>query len=465
MIVSLFSMPLLAQYNSIVEDTIIVRSIKVIGNNRTSDKIIRRELNFVEGDSIASNNISSIIEKSKENLQNTSLFNSTNIYYTIIAGKFVDFTVTLEERWYFWPSFYFNHTERNFNTWWEEKDLSKLSIGAGFKIKNMRGRNENFKFNSRFGYSTRFEFAYDKIALDKARKHHLGIYYSFQVQDQLPYITRDNRPIFIKDRSEKLLFFQETNFKYYYRPKHKIKHHAELKYFNIEIADTIANINSNYLLDSNLNLKFFRFMYFFEYENRDFVYYPMNGQYLSFELMKNGLNFISNNKYNDYSISVVLIHHKKINNYISLASGVFSCYSPNTPKPYAFRRGLGYKKSLRGFEYYTIEGHANVLSQNQAKFTLIQPQTFNMKFIPSPKFSKGFFAAYINVFTDVAYVWSNKYLAIENNNTLANNLIYSYGIGIDFVSYYDKVMRVDFVKNSLGEYGVFINFKASVHKP
>jgi outer membrane protein assembly factor BamA len=454
-----------SQSNNSLNSQLIVRSIKIVGNNRTNIKIILRELNFRESDTLNYEQLESLIIKSKENLQNTSLFNTVNIYYQILAGVYIDFVITLEERWYFWPSLFFNQSERNFNTWWEEKDLSKLAYGGGFQIKNMRGRNENFKLDTRFGYSTRIEFAYEKIALDLAQKSYLSIYFSFQGQNQLPFITKNNKPEYLKIANNKLLYFQEVNFKYSYRPKHKISNSLELKYYSLHIADTVVLLNPNYLLNGSNTLQFFKLRYFFEYENRDYINYPIDGQYYALEFSKNGLGFIPKNPYQDFVISSTILQFKKLNDYISLGSGLYSTYSPNTVKPYAYTNGLGYKLNLRGFEYYTIEGYASILSQNQFKFTLLQPKPFAIKFIRSPKFSKSFLAAYLNIVTDIGYVWSNENLDAENNNELNNRLVYSYGLGLDFVSYYDKVLRLDLAFNSLQEMGLFINFKTSIHKP
>ena len=33
-----------------------------------------------------------------------------------------------------------------------------------------------------------------------------------------------------------------------------------------------------------------------------------------------------------------------------------------------------------------------------------------------------------------------------------------YGVGLDFVTYYDKVIRVEFSTNKLNEFGFFLHF-------
>jgi hypothetical protein len=69
---------------------------------------------------------------------------------------------------------------------------------------------------------------------------------------------------------------------------------------------------------------------------------------------------------------------------------------------------------------------------------------------------------YTNVYFDAGYVNDRQGLYKLNNNTLVNKLMYSAGAGIDFVTYYDKVLRFDYSFNALGESGLFIHWKAPI---
>ena len=72
----------------------------------------------------------------------------------------------------------------------------------------------------------------------------------------------------------------------------------------------------------------------------------------------------------------------------------------------------------------------------------------------NPTISNFHYAFYLNTFVDVGYVNDDIYL----NNSLANQFMLGYGIGIDFVTYYDKVIRVEFSTNRLNEFGFFLHF-------
>ena len=66
----------------------------------------------------------------------------------------------------------------------------------------------------------------------------------------------------------------------------------------------------------------------------------------------------------------------------------------------------------------------------------------------------GYYIA--NVFADVGYV-SNDFR--NPTNTMVNNWQYSAGAGIDLVTYYDQVFRVDFAINRYREYGFFFHIE------
>ena len=43
------------------------------------------------------------------------------------------------------------------------------------------------------------------------------------------------------------------------------------------------------------------------------------------------------------------------------------------------------------------------------------------------------------------------------NNSLANSILWGRGFSIDYVTYYDKLLRIEFSINDLCEQGVFLN--------
>jgi hypothetical protein len=83
----------------------------------------------------------------------------------------------------------------------------------------------------------------------------------------------------------------------------------------------------------------------------------------------------------------------------------------------------------------------------------------NFNFIPTDKFSKLYYAIYLNLFTDWGYVVDNRKNVY---NPLANEINIGYGLGLDFVTYYDFVLRLEYSFNKSGQSGFFIHFMPSI---
>ena len=64
-------------------NNLVVYNIDLLGNKRTKEHIILRELTFKQGDTIAQNLLEKYLEQSKINLRNIELFNFIDIQYII----------------------------------------------------------------------------------------------------------------------------------------------------------------------------------------------------------------------------------------------------------------------------------------------------------------------------------------------------------------------------------------------
>ena len=78
-----------------------------------------------------------------------------------------------------------------------------------------------------------------------------------------------------------------------------------------------------------------------------------------------------------------------------------------------------------------------------------------MPYVKMSQFNKSHYSIYIGIFSDMGYVFDN-----QNNsqNSLSNLLQWGNGISLDYVTYYDKLLRIEFSINHLGEKGVFLHF-------
>ncbi len=440
------------------DTTYVINKFIISGNKKTKSHIIKREIIFKTNDTLSQPDLLHKIKKSKENLVNTSLFNFADIYYYEYDSSKVNILVHVVERWYTWPFPIFQISERNFNTWWEYKNFKRVDYGAYITQENFRGRMEKLKLLLRFGYNEKFNFVYSFPYINK--KQTLGVTLStgMKRKHEVAYNTLNNKLLYIKDKNNYLYknYFGYMEFKY--RRKIHVNHTLGLSYENNYFGDTVLSLNNKHTTGGKNTNRFFRLSYTYKNDHRDYKTYPLKGDFFEFSLVKNGLGIFKSHTTNTAYVNSSYRRYFKLMEKLFFSSGAFAKLSAKGHQPYFLYEGLGYNNSfVRGYEYYVIDGEHFGLLKSNLKYELIPRQVINLSFIPTEKFSKTHFAVYSNIFFDAAYV-SNTYY--EEGNDLTNNLLLGSGIGLDFVTYYDKVLRVEYSVNKLKEAGLFIHFIA-----
>jgi len=438
---------------------LVIGNIEIKGNKVTQERIIRRELTFKEGDTITTPEIE--IKRSCENLLNRSLFNFVTIDTIQTLYGLTDISISVEERWYTWPGIIINQADRNFSSWLKSRDLDRLRYGFLIDKYNFRGANETLKFKFVAGFAQEFSLDYKDIFLDRKRQHSMSFSVGYKQQSKLPYHTIGNKQIILK-HSQILQQKFTSVVKYSYRAEHYNRHTLALSYNNLLVADTVVILNNDYLGSGNKNAIFFSFEYSFERNKTDSRAYPLKGHTAQYTFVTSYP--LNPNKYlNQFFMVGEFTAYWELGNRFYFASGVKAKKSFINTQSYMLRNGFGYRDNLRGFEYYVVDGESFVLCKNNLKFNLLPTQVVTLNYFPFnkfPQFNKVYFASYINLFFDWGYV--NDHSIFAQVNPLTNKHLYSYGIGVDWVTYYDKVFRFDFVRNSLNEYGFFISFKAAI---
>ena len=130
-------------------------------------------------------------------------------------------------------------------------------------------------------------------------------------------------------------------------------------------------------------------------------------------------------------------------------------YSTKGNQPYFIEEALGYEDYVRGYEYYVIDGQSYWLSKTAIKYELIEKTAFAIPYVKMEQFNKAHYALYFGLFSDLAYVLDNQN---GNMNSLNNSLLWGRGIAVDYVTYYDKLLRIEYSINHLGEKAVFLHF-------
>ncbi len=444
-------------------DIVVIRKISISGNKRTLASIIQRELKFRENDTLPGGVLPGILLTSRENVFNTRLFNIVTLDSTIVPGtRLVDVSVDVIERWYIWPIPFFEFADRNFNVWWATKDLSRLTFGIDLTFFNMRGRNESLALLAHVGYDQLYGFTYKIPYINRKQTIGLGFGAGVELNHEVAVETVDNKPVYIKEPSR---FMRQMTFAFAeltYRPSFYTLHTFRLDYNYNYFADTVMKVPGFVLNNANLQ-QIFYISYQYKNDHRDVQYYPLRGYYFDVEVV----HAIPYNVAHDSYIQSSLRKYWQIYNRWYWASGLTCKISFEKQQPYYLQRGLGYGRDyIRGYEYYVTDGQHFALLKNNLKFAIIPERVIRLGFIPSPKFNTIPIALYINAFCDLGYVYNYHNEASSyrqtSGNTLENTLMAGYGAGLDFATYYDFVVRVEFSMNGIGKPGFYLHFMASI---
>jgi len=449
---------------------VIIRKITLTGNKITKERIIRRELLVKENDTIAVQDLSLALQQSRKNLINTSLFNFVTIDSIPVEGSTdqIDLNFEFIERWYIWPVPIFEFADRNFNEWLSKKDWSRLNYGLFLTWNNFRGRREKLIVYARFGYDQKYELSYQKPYINKKQTWGLGVAGGFSQNHEIAYNSFDtlvdppigNNEVYFKSEIQyprrKYYAYAET---YYRKGIHNINL-LKFGYTNLLVSDSVLVFNRDYTFESYTRNQFLGFYYQFRSDYRDYKQYPLNGYYFDAELDKKGLGFFTDPVVNTLSIKANFRKYFQIKGRLYFASGLTGKISPFWDQPYYYLSGMGYGRDfIRGYEYYVIDGQHFGLLKNNLKFVLVPTRVKSFNFIPTDKFSKLYYAIYLNLFADFGYVVDNRK---DVYNPLANEINLGYGLGLDFVTYYDFVVRLEYSFNKMGESGFFISFMPSI---
>lgn len=440
------------------DSLVIINSITLVGNKITKDKIIFRELEFEKSDKLSILLLDSLIIKSQQNLMNRSLFNFVTIT-KYIDNDYCNIEVNVVERWYIWPIPILQFADRNINAWWNKKDFRRINYGIDLRVDNFRGLMENLNIVLQGGYDILLSFRWSLPYLTKNQVFGMGLGGGVKLNHEVAYQTVDNKEQFYLslDGFAQQLTFVNVNFTF--RPEYNYLHSFSVGFNQYIFQDTILKLNPEFA-SSDTKYDYFTASYGFKLDFRDYTPYPLNGYYFDVSLEKKGLG-IFNDQINEFSVSANFDQYFNIYRRWYFAYNFGAKFSnQDVQSPYFITSGLGYyPNTIRGYELFVVDGQKLGIVKTNLKFELIPKTAFTINWIKSTKFSEIFLAMYANLFFDAAYVDD---IYSYQLNPLSNQLLWSTGIGIDMVTYYDLILRLELSVNKQKEQGFFISFVAPI---
>jgi hypothetical protein len=447
-------------YLTAQSDYVIINAIQIEGNKHTKSRVILREMDFAVGDTIPLKTLQDRLDINKNYIMNTGLFvlMDINIANWDYDKNKVDLLMKIKEAWYIFPFPVFELADRNFNVWWSEQNrsLKRTNYGIRFVHLNTTGNKDPLKLQFHLGYTQKLELVYSFPGLNKKQTFGITGAFFYARNKEIAYKTIDDKLVFERSESEFPLQRFRSGFNFFYRPKIRSVFYGKLEFQKNAITDyVITELNPNYFLNGNTSQRLMYLRLEYAYENRDVKPYPLAGNFFSTVVDKEGLG-IFNERNGLYLTST-------FGQYFSLGSKwstetIFKTKVALIRKeqPYNNYWSLGYVDDyLSGYEFYVIDGLDYYYAKTAIRFQLFDRRMNWGAYMPIKAFSEMPVKVYLVLNNDFGYVNSTQFNEV---NSLGNKPLWGGGIGLDFVLFYDKVIKIEYSMNHLLEKGLYLHY-------
>ncbi len=449
-----------------------ISSVEVSGNKLTKDRIIVRELDFKVGDSLAvfekgtlvgssirrffagdSSEVRLRLNYSRDNIINTKLFLIVNLYLEQVDKENYKLRIEVNERHYWWIFPVLKLNAPNFNEWLRDIDLSQLSMGIFASHNNLFGTSHQSSIAFYFGKSWAIAAGYRIPWIGHKEKKGITFVAGYNNLAVVEYASVENkRQILYKTNSYSSAFVAGIMT---FRPG--LYHYTTAKVTGeyVSISDSLFNLNPNFLSGekkSNFSLSLY-FDYY--YDTRNNKSYPLEGSMMKAFIDKRGLG-IGTKDVDIFYYGIDFHFYQKLSQKWYVAEMVKAVNSAGENAPYHYQQTLiGKKDFIRGYDLFTVNGDQMYYFRSNIKYELVKPNVKKVKEGQEKnKFKALQYAFYLNAFADFGYVTNH----FTEDNPYNNKGLYSWGLGLDFVTYYDMVLRFEYAFTSVGTYGFYIGF-------
>ncbi|MCX8080073.1 MAG: hypothetical protein N3F09_02420 [Bacteroidia bacterium] len=420
----------------------ILKKITTKGNDKTKSYVIKRECPLAENDSVPEHLIEEIRTQTQKNLMRTQLF----VYDSVLVNKDLSsrcFTLEIhvKERWYIIPATYVSFLDRNVNAWWLNKDWKRILLGCYLLIDNTTGNKDRLYFHVAYGYNQVLGIVYRFPYLNKKQTLGIRMEYTYEKSGNLHYGIRDNRQLTKYSPFPYLLLGQTSGASVLYRPATLSEHKFNFYHRAFKISDTLLLLQPYFFHIDKNKFSFFNLGYEFHFDQRDNKFNPMQG--FSFSLKSDYYFNQTSFRLAIHQISLQY-HHAFFKKFIGsfLAAGR-NMISENYPG-YFFIRGLGYGNyTIRGFEYFIMDGGNYLFGRSTLRYVLLPTRYFKLPFRRLRQFNEVPFSMELTAFADAGKTDLN-FDVLPDDIFNKTKIPFGYGFGLQISSYYDFVLRFEY---------------------
>lgn len=429
-----------------------IKSIDIEGNTKTKSYILLRELPFHVGDKLSKDSLEVLNTLAEQQLYNTSLFLSTKVTTQFLQGNEngqVQIQILVKERWYTIPKPFFKWVDRNFSQWWNEQhhSLDHVNYGVSLFQSNLTGNNDKLVVGVIGGYTKQNILRYQLPFFDKKLKYGFGLGWQDYTQKEMNYTTQNDKQVFFKT-VDVIRSGYRANTSVTYRPNLFERHALQIGWGKEQLSDSGFMKQPLFLPNYTKAFSYMDLSVAFTKVQFDYNAYPTKGnssEFIAYQRFSPSSNFTS------IQFRKIKAHSFSSKNFMLFESNSMLKFLPNYN--YLDARLVGYgNMQFNGLEYYIIDGNAATIFKTSfqhaiGQITIKNPLT--QKFLPEAKFQ-----FWVRAFSNLGYVYSDHVL---NTNKLSNTLIRTAGIGLDVISIYDFVLKIDYSVNQLGDKGLYLH--------
>ena len=417
-------------YIKLIENMTVERII-FIGNDKTHDDVILREMKTKEGEKLNLQNLENDIKR----LYNLGLFNRINVVPAPLTSDKINLVFEFEEMFYFMPVP---------QGGMKEGSIKKIWGGLNFQWKNFHGKNQTINLSFGLGYEPFISAGFVNPWI--FGKHHFFYQFGIKYARNYPRVTgpldstanyylKEDLPTYTLDN-----FQTDLRFGKFYGDFLSIS-----GIFSFNSYSTSQYQEGMTVSKSGVD-NYPTFTFDFNYDTRDYRKFATYGSfyYLSYSRIGFFSDLFDINKFRTDLRRYIPIKIK--NDYAIVLSARYSSVITfgGGDLPVYLRENLGYSEILRGWNNYIFEGEDKVLGSLELRIPVVMPFYIKgkdhiiLRKLPVFKQLSYRYGMYATLFFDVGGVWGRKERIYDSQ--FKNG----YGIGLNFLLPFDFVGRTDF---------------------
>lgn len=408
----------------------VIERILLIGNEKTKDEVILREMQLHEGGKFNLEYLESDIKR----LYNLGLFNRVNVVPAPLSSSRINLVFEFEEGFYFLPI-----PQGGI----KEGSLKKIWGGVNFLWKNFRGRNETLGMSFGVGYEPFISVSYLNPWIF-GNKHYF-FQTSFRYSRTYPrsvgnsdttavIFNKNDVPTYIMNdwmgdvRIGKYLG-QSTSIS-------GILQFNSISTSEYEPGRTVSKDGLDVFPTVGID---------FSYDTRDYSRFATYGSFYYLKLSRSGLlhKEIDLNKFRvdlrryipiKLSKDYALVFAARINTVLSFGGGEIPLY---------LKESMGYDNLIRGWDNFVFLGEDKLFGSLELRIPLVKPfyvkgsDHYIIKKLPIAKSFSYRYGVYATMFFDFGGVWGRK------ENIYDTEFKNGFGAGLNFLLPFDFVARFD----------------------